>query len=130
MGRGQRRERPSKAILPPEYYKKRLEAFTRDGRVKAIHADSTMISIDRMERTWQRYCLYTDRDPRITLEACSTEIFENFLHWILNNSRVKKRSSLETYWKYFNILYTRQTGRPVDKATAKTIQEYVRSITD
>ena len=53
MARGQRRGKSSNPLFTPEYYQKRRQKFASGSRVKAIHADSTKISLNRMEKQWK-----------------------------------------------------------------------------
>ncbi|KAI9763324.1 MAG: hypothetical protein M1840_000589 [Geoglossum simile] len=128
MARGQRRGNPSNQVFTPEYYRKRLHRFANGPRAK-LYADSTNIRLNWVDKMWQEYCLFSEQDPHHTLEECSVEVLENFLHWTLNNTKIKKRSSLQTYWRFFGLLYAKQTGRQMDKLVAKEIQACINSLT-
>jgi hypothetical protein len=47
----------------------------------------------------------THREPVETLKQCQAAVFKGYLHWRIVNSRVRKESSVVTYWKVLSMLY-------------------------
>ena len=44
-------------------------------------------------------------DPDTSMRECKAAIFKAYLHWRCQSSRIKKESSIVTYWKAFSMLY-------------------------
>ena len=44
-------------------------------------------------------------DPVETIKACEAEFTKGYLEWRIMFSRIKKQSSITTYWKVHSMLY-------------------------
>lgn len=55
-----------------------------------------------------RFCAVTKRDPKTTLMQCGAPIFKGYLYWRCKNSRIKKESSITTYWKVLSMFLLRR----------------------
>ena len=53
-------------------------------------------------------------DADESMKKCQAAIFKAYLCWRCENSKVKKESSIVTYWKVFSMLYSDKTGAWMD----------------
>jgi hypothetical protein len=54
------------------------------------------------------------RDPLETFKESKASIFKAYLHWRLKRSRIKKESSIMTYWNVLSMVYAVKTARWMD----------------
>jgi hypothetical protein len=52
-----------------------------------------------------RFCDIMKVDPVETLKVCEAEFTKGYLEWRVLFSRIKKQSSITTYWKIHSMLY-------------------------
>jgi hypothetical protein len=68
--------------------------------------------------TQVRYCYKimkkTKRSPEEQLRACDPEAFKAYLRWRKKYSRVKKESSMRSYWKRLSMCYMDLTRHTMD----------------
>lgn len=57
-----------------------------------------------------RYCTDRKIDAKATLEQCDPAQFKVYLVWRVKNSRIKKESSVMTYWKILSMLFAQETA--------------------
>lgn len=71
-----------------------------------------------------RFCACIRRDPQEEYLRLSIGILYTFLDWVLNLRRgkdgrrlpgIKRKSSLETFWKVFRLVYERATSSKIEK---------------
>ena len=53
-------------------------------------------------------------DPDEFLKKCHAPTFKAYLHWRCKNSRIKKESSITTYWKVLSMFYSDKCGTWLD----------------
>lgn len=53
-------------------------------------------------------------DPDELLRRCHAPTFKSYLEWRGKNSRIKKESSIVTYWKVLSMFYADKCGTWVD----------------
>ena len=63
-----------------------------------------------------RFCLHTKRDPESTLKQCQASTFKGYLLWSGKNSKIKKESSIMTYWRNLSMLYCDKAKTWMDHA--------------
>src|SRR5690348_17040454 len=65
-----------------------------------------------------RYCSKiikrTKRSPEEQLRACDPDTFKAYLRWRKKHSRVKKESSMRSYWKRISMCYMDLTRHTMD----------------
>ena len=61
-----------------------------------------------------RFCQFMNWDPDESLKKCQASIFKAYLRWRCKNSRIKKESSIITYWKVLSMFYCDKTATWVD----------------
>lgn len=83
-------------------------------------------SVEPQRTNGDRFCddlteelLYIDPaakpvDPDELLKKCHAPSFKGYLHWRCKNSRIKKESSIVTYWKVLSMLYSDKCGTWMD----------------
>jgi hypothetical protein len=54
-------------------------------------------------------------DAEQALIACEAKRFKAYLIWRVRHSRVKKESTIITYWKVLSMVYARSTCRYMDE---------------
>jgi hypothetical protein len=73
-----------------------------------------------------RFCAYMQRGPVKIYTTLSIKILHTFLEWVLNQRRgeggrrlpgIKAKSSLETFWKVYRLVYERATGGKINLIT-------------
>ena len=62
-----------------------------------------------------RFCKTTNRDPMDALKKCDMPIYKAYLVWRVQHSRIKKESSVITYWKVLSMWYAQETHRFMDE---------------
>lgn len=69
-----------------------------------------------------RFCSFVRKDPNKEYQRLSIPILYNFLEWALNLRRgkngrrlpgIKCKSSLDTFWKVFRLVYERTTSNKI-----------------
>lgn len=69
-----------------------------------------------------KFCACLRKDPREELKRVSVSILFTFLDWVLNLRRGKNgrrlpgtkcKSSLDTFWKVFRLVYERETSNKI-----------------
>lgn len=90
-----------------------------------FHA-STCLPLESVDLTnvLPRFCCFIRKDPNEEYHRISMPILYNFLEWALNLRRgkngrrlpgIKCKSSLDTFWKVFRLVYERSTSNRIDK---------------
>ena len=59
---------------------------------------------------WHRFCVERKIDPTATMKECKAAVFKVYLVWRVRNSRIKKESSVMTYWKVLSMVYSQTTA--------------------
>lgn len=71
-----------------------------------------------------RFCVFLRKDPRVEFARMLISIMYIFLDWVLNLRRgkdgrrlpgTKYKSSLDTFWKVFRLVYERETSNKITK---------------
>ncbi len=59
-----------------------------------------------------RFCKRRKLDPIEALRQCDAPLFKLYLVWRVENkrSRIKKESSIMTYWKILSMIYSQKTA--------------------
>jgi len=59
--------------------------------------------------TNNRFCKRWKLDPVEALGRCNAPLFKVYLVWRVVNSRIKKESTIMTYWKILSMIYSQKT---------------------
>ncbi|KAF2845010.1 hypothetical protein T440DRAFT_502719 [Plenodomus tracheiphilus IPT5] len=104
-----------------EQIRKDIEQFKAEGPAKPNHTNHTKKLWKREGEFWERYCHKIDeikdvikKSPEERLDACEPEMFKAYLRWRKKHSRVKKESSMRSYWKRLSMCYMNITGHRMD----------------
>ncbi|KAF1838361.1 hypothetical protein BDW02DRAFT_636434 [Decorospora gaudefroyi] len=88
---------------------KDIAQLRAEGPAKPNHTPHTIKLWRREGDFWKRYCYKimkrTKRSLEEQLRACDPEAFKAYLRWRKKNSRVKKESSMRSYWKRLSMCY-------------------------
>ncbi|KAH7363524.1 hypothetical protein B0T11DRAFT_353822, partial [Plectosphaerella cucumerina] len=86
----------------------------------ANHSENTKKMTRPEEKLWNKYVSrpalleFAKLDPRESLESCKASIFKCYLHWRVSNSKIKKESSIFTYWNVLSMVYAQRTNCYMD----------------
>ena len=69
------------------------------------------------------YCVQITREPIECLRACEPEIIKTYLEWRAKSSRVKKESTMKSYWKRLSCGYIDAAGRRMDNGTELDVRD-------
>jgi hypothetical protein len=70
-----------------------------------------------------RYCIFIRRDPVQYYYDVSTQFLKGFLSWVCDQRRrkggrrqsdIKHTTSLETFWKWYLMVYKLEAGQKID----------------
>jgi hypothetical protein len=70
-----------------------------------------------------RYCAFTTQDPVRCFQEVSANFLYGFLYWVCDQRRgkggrrrpgIKHTSSLQTFWKWYLMVYRLETGKKID----------------
>ena len=126
-------------IRTSEHYRQYRQQLAMKGATKKSHAISTKNNIKGIKLRWKKYnvsmadTLWTrvlmtcrlselmDEDPLSFLQRCTKEDIMTFLKWILDEYRVRKKSTLHEYWRVWRMLYRRCVGHSLHAKIAGDI---------
>ncbi|KAG7119213.1 hypothetical protein HYQ45_015223 [Verticillium longisporum] len=80
----------------------------------ANHGANTKRMTRPEERRWIEFCRAAKLEQKESMEACKASIFKAYLFWRTRNSRIKKESSIMTYWNVLSMVYAERTKRYMD----------------
>jgi hypothetical protein len=66
------------------------------------------------------------REPTECLQTCESETIKAYLEWRAKSFRVKKESTMKSYWKRLSCGYIDATGRRTDNGTELDIRDVGR----
>ncbi|KAL6228990.1 hypothetical protein BDW75DRAFT_235532 [Aspergillus navahoensis] len=122
---------------PPEYYIQQLENFDKTIYTQEDYGKGTTALLDRVEEKWSQFCAFLRKDPQEEFTRLSVAILYNFLDWVLNlrhgkNGRrlpgIKCKSSLDTFWKVFRLVYEKETCNKIGKQMNRRMRRVIRQL--
>ncbi|PLN74657.1 hypothetical protein BDW42DRAFT_189660 [Aspergillus taichungensis] len=129
---------------PPEYYIQQLKNFDEAEYTKEDYGKGTTALLNRVEEKWSQYgsssdqfCAFLRRDPLEQFTCLSISIMYTFLDWVLNLRRgkdgrrlpgTKCKSSLDTFWKVFRLVYERETSNKITKQMNRQMRRVIRRL--
>ena len=72
---------------------------------------------------FDRYCVQIQREPTECLQACEPEIIKTYLEWRAKGFRVRKESTMKSYWKRLSCGYIDAAGRRMDNGTELDVRD-------
>ncbi|CRK25088.1 hypothetical protein BN1708_014133 [Verticillium longisporum] len=94
-----------------DYLRKLISQYAEEGPTMANHGENTK-KMTRPELN--RFCRAAKLDSEESMKACKASIFKTYLHWRVKKSRIKKESSIMTYWNVLSMVYAEKTSRYMD----------------
>ncbi|KAI2959645.1 hypothetical protein CBS147352_10781 [Aspergillus niger] len=122
---------------PPEYYIQQLANFDETDYTKEDYGKGTTALLNRVEEKWSQFCTFLRKDPREEFARLSISIMYTFLDWVLNLRRgkdgrrlpgIKCKSSLDTFWKVFRLVYERETSNKITKQMNRQMRRVIRRL--
>ncbi|KAH1663038.1 hypothetical protein KXX46_006053, partial [Aspergillus fumigatus] len=122
---------------PPEYYIQQLANFDETDYTKEDYGKGTTALLNRVEEKWSQFCAFLRKDPREEFTRLSISIMYIFLDWVLNLQRgkdgrrlpgTKCKSSLDTSWKVFRLVYERETSNKITKQMNRQMRRVIRRL--
>ncbi|KAI5917140.1 hypothetical protein F4810DRAFT_705126 [Camillea tinctor] len=98
----------------PQFYHEFITECEEQGPTMANRGESAKNMIRVEEKRWFQFCQFMNWDPDESLIKCQASIFKAYLLWRCKNSRIKKESSIITYWKVLSMFYCDKTATWVD----------------
>ncbi|KKZ67419.1 hypothetical protein EMCG_06914 [[Emmonsia] crescens] len=120
----------------PEHYIQ-LEASLEPSTLRQLrYSPNTQARLDWVEEHWERYCSYIRRSVIKAYNNISIRTLYSFLCWVCDrrqgqNGRrrgIKRLSSLQTFWKWFQMVYKAKAGRRIDQMIITQSQDLLRFI--
>ncbi|KAI5459500.1 hypothetical protein BGZ63DRAFT_448187 [Mariannaea sp. PMI_226] len=108
-----------------EYYNRLIDHYEAEGPTMANHDENTKKMTYPEEKRWNKFCKATKRDPIELLKACKVCIFKAYLHWRVKHFRIKKESSIMTYWNVISIVYAMKIARWMDGGVLYDISNWI-----
>ncbi|KAF2024834.1 hypothetical protein EK21DRAFT_77812 [Setomelanomma holmii] len=107
---------------------KDIAQLRAEGPAKPNHTLHTTKLWKREREFWERYCDKIKRSPEEQLRACEPEIFKAYLRWRKKHSRVKKESSMRSYWKRLSMCYMDLTRHKMDADILTDVCNWIPSL--
>ncbi|KAL2847243.1 hypothetical protein BJY01DRAFT_212753 [Aspergillus pseudoustus] len=109
----------------PEHYRRHRRQLLENG-VRRQHAKSTQNNIQGIKKKWIRHCEFLGENRLTYLVEAKKEDVMIFLKWLLDNSNIKKFSSLHENWRLWCQLYRKAIGRSLHVKCYEAINDYMR----
>ncbi|TQV90231.1 FluG domain-containing protein [Cordyceps javanica] len=84
------------------------QRFQADGPVVADHSRRTKQLMKIEETKWVMFCQHREKDPDEELRRGDATLFKVYLVFRVKRSRIKKQSSIMTYWKTLSMVYAQK----------------------
>ncbi|KAK7219003.1 hypothetical protein V2G26_007006 [Clonostachys chloroleuca] len=98
-----------------------------EGPTMSVHKDNTKKMTEPEEMRWNRYCIIRKRDPDESMKACNASFIKSYLHWRVKHSRIRKVSSILTYWNVLSMVYATKTQRYMDGGMLYDIGNWIHA---
>ncbi|CRK47268.1 hypothetical protein BN1723_007445, partial [Verticillium longisporum] len=96
------------------FYGSLIAQYVEEGPIMANHGENTKKMTRPEERRWIEFCRAAKLEQHEAMEACKASILKAYLFWRTRNSRIKKESSIMTYWNVLSMVYAERTKRYMD----------------
>ncbi|KAH6667257.1 hypothetical protein B0J14DRAFT_603092, partial [Halenospora varia] len=121
----------------PEYYIA-ASANLDVGRLRQKrYRPKTRERLDWVKEHHDQYCTFIREDPVQCFQKVSAKFLYGFLCWVCDERRgkggrrrpgIKHTSSLETFWKWYLMVYRRETGEKIDGMVQVQGQDVVKVV--
>ncbi|CAG9952415.1 unnamed protein product [Clonostachys rosea f. rosea IK726] len=98
-----------------------------EGPTMSVHKANTKKMTEPEEMRWNRYCIIRKRDPDESMKACNASFIKSYLHWRVKHSRIRKVSSILTYWNVLSMVYAVKTQRYMDGGMLYDIGNWIHA---
>ncbi|KKZ61922.1 hypothetical protein EMCG_00484 [[Emmonsia] crescens] len=113
---------------PPEYYMQ-LEASLDPSTLRQLHYSPNMQArLDWVKEHWERYCSYVGCSIIEAYNNIDIRTLYLFLSWVCDHCQGKNGSSLQTFWKWFQMVYKAGAGKRIDQEIIIKSQDLLRLI--
>ncbi|CEO59611.1 hypothetical protein PMG11_04283 [Penicillium brasilianum] len=121
----------------PDYYLQQLSEFDESVYTREDYSKGTTALLDQVEARWKQFCTCLRKDPEQEFQKLSIAILHTFLDWALNLRRgkngrrlpgIKRKSSLETFWKVFRLVFERATSEKIGSQMNRQMRRVIRKL--
>ncbi|KIW87203.1 uncharacterized protein Z519_12105 [Cladophialophora bantiana CBS 173.52] len=103
----------------------RVAFHKSQGRARSRRKPWSQSLVERELDFWRQFCEKIKREPVECLTACEAETIKAYLEWRVKNFRVKKESTMKSYWKRISCAYIDTAGRRMDNGTELDIRDWI-----
>ncbi|VTT72992.1 unnamed protein product [Fusarium fujikuroi] len=124
--------------LSPDYFLQIEDESDDDDADQTAFSAATLKQLDGIERRWNAYCNFTNRNPRDCLHNLDYQKTKGFFTWICIQKTgvggrrlrgLKSASSLKQYWKFFREVFWRETKKRVDDVLKRKMSNFLYKLT-
>ncbi|KAF2179944.1 hypothetical protein K469DRAFT_715808 [Zopfia rhizophila CBS 207.26] len=105
--------------------RQRMAFHKSQGRAKSKRGEWAEKLVAREFREWGKFCSKLKLDPSDTLRRCEADKFKTYLEWRVENSRIKKESTIKAYWRRILCSFIDVTGHSMDNGAELDIQDWI-----
>ncbi|EGE80241.2 hypothetical protein BDDG_03182 [Blastomyces dermatitidis ATCC 18188] len=121
---------------PPEYYLQLAASLDTSKLRQLRYSPNTQARLDWVEEHWKEHCSYVGWDVTEAYHDITIRTLYSFLSWVCDrrfgkNGRrrgIKRLSSLQTFWKWFQMVYKIGAGKSIDQEIITKSQDLLRLI--
>ncbi|RKK77497.1 hypothetical protein BFJ71_g16737 [Fusarium oxysporum] len=123
--------------LSPDYFLQ-IEDESDDEADQTAFSAATLKQLDGIERRWNAYCNFTNRNSKDCLQKLDYQKTKGFFTWICIQKTgvggrrlrgLKSASSLKQYWKFFREVYWRETNKRIDDVLKRKMSNFLYKLT-
>ncbi|KAK4934783.1 hypothetical protein LTR10_024040 [Elasticomyces elasticus] len=103
----------------------RIAYHKAEGRARSRRKPWSQTLVQREVDFWRYFCDRIRRDSIECLTACEPQTIKTYLEWRVQNFRVKKESTLKSYWKRVSCAYIDYAGHRMDNGTELDIRDWI-----
>ncbi|KFY96390.1 hypothetical protein V500_02463 [Pseudogymnoascus sp. VKM F-4518 (FW-2643)] len=124
---------------PPEHYLAEAEELDVQRLRQRRYSPNTQVQLDRVKLQWDQYCSYIKKDPAQCFRDVTIRFLKGFLSWVCDQRRgkggrrrpgIKHTTSLETFWKWYNLVYKLEVGEKIDEMIIRQGQDLIKFVAD
>ncbi|OJD10005.1 hypothetical protein ACJ73_09982, partial [Blastomyces percursus] len=122
----------------PEHYLEEEANLDPSSLRQRRYSPRTQEKLDWVKEHWEQYCKFVKRDPAEAYDALTIQSLKGFLSWVCDRRRgkngrrrgIKRLSSLETFWKWYQLVYKCEAGKKIDEMIIRQAQDLLKLIAD
>ncbi|KAI9856252.1 MAG: hypothetical protein M1813_009171 [Trichoglossum hirsutum] len=108
--------------LEGEFLQKRIDYHKSVRQAKPRRSDWTNMLVKREVEHWQKLKIKADSDN--ALLKCEAKTFKTYLEWHVKTFRIKKESTLQSYWKCVSLAYIDLAGHRMDNSAELDVRDW------